>query len=72
MRPEWVVNPIKYDRALLEFNKTKDDKGKTVPFTEAQVKARYVEMAGLLLEDAPENIQARENLPQVKAKKRKK
>lgn len=69
-RPEWVINPIKYDRALKEF---KDKKAATgAEFTDKDVKNRYVQMAGLLIEDAPANIQERENLPETKAKKRKK
>jgi hypothetical protein len=66
MRPNWVVNALKYDRALKEVK----DSGKDV--TDEAVKAVYVRMAGLLLEEAAPEIQANENLPEVKAKKGKK
>lgn len=66
MRPDWVVNTTKYDRAVLEVTRS----GKEV--TEEAVKAVYVRLAGLLLEDAPEAAQEHENLPEVKKRKNKK
>lgn len=71
MRPEWVINTTKYDRALKEVTDKVKAEGKG-DVTEEAVKAVYVRLAGLLVEEAAENIQTHEGLPEVKAKKGKK
>lgn len=57
----WVVNRTKLDRAVRELTDAKK------PITEEAVKAGYVALAGLLLEDATPAVQE-----VVKAKKAKK
>lgn len=70
-RPDWVVNPIKYDRALMEVQKRVANK-ELKEVTEEEVKKVYVRLAGLLLPEAPAHIQEQENLPETRKKKGKK
>lgn len=49
----WVVNNMKFVRAQKEFRLKNEGK----PDDEEAIKAIYVRMAGLLLDEAPEQIQ---------------
>lgn len=50
-RSEWCVNPVKFDRAVRELTQSNQ------PVTDDAIKAIYVRMGGLLLENASEYVQ---------------
>lgn len=62
-RSEWCVNPVKFDRAVRELTQTNQ------PITDEAVKAIYVRLGGLLLEDAPAAVQEEAKAKKVKKTK---